>query len=134
MPPVRSINLDNGIDILTSFGVNFQMPKVNIQGRLAGVAGNLKKKEAKFNERLQIQPAFATIIALADLPPDDRALQEPPALLPYEYIDGDDFVSIKMYVEVHIYDDSPLSFNIRIQNKQAGPIMGEWWQYGFDFP
>lgn len=127
MPPVRSINLDDGISILTSEGLSFIESKLNVQGRLAGVAGNLKKKEAKFNAWFQLQPAFATVIALADLPPDDRALQDPPVLLPWEYIDGDDFVSIKMYVAVHIYDDSPLRFNIRIQNKEIGPVTGEWW-------
>lgn len=127
MPPVRSINLDDGIGILLSNGIQFIESKLNIQGRLAGVSGNLKKKEQKFNEWLQLQPAFANVIPLVDLEPDDRVLQDPPILLPYEYIDGDNYVGIKMYIAVHIYEASPLRFTIRIQNKQAGPITGEWW-------
>lgn len=126
MLPVRSISFDDGVAILMSDGTQFIESKLNIQGRLAGVAGNLTKKEKRFNEWLQVQPAFASVIPLIDLPVDSRILQDPPVLLPYEYIDGDDFVSIKMYIAVHIYD-SPLSFNIRIQNKQIGPIVGEWW-------
>ena len=51
MPPVRAINLDDGIAITMSNGVQFIESKLNIQGRLAGVAGNLKKKE----ERRQVQ-------------------------------------------------------------------------------
>jgi len=127
MPPVRSINFEDGIDIALTDGASFVESKLNIQGRLAGVSGNLKKKEDKFNEWLQLQPAFSTIIPLADLEPDDRALEVPPVLLPYEYVDGSDFIAIKTYIAVHIYTASPLSFNIRIQNKQAGPITGEWW-------
>ena len=127
MPPVRSISFDDGVAILMSDGTQFIESKLNVQGRLAGVAGNLAKKENRFNKWLQVQPAFASVIPLIDLPADDRVVQDPPVLLPYEYIDGDDFVSIKMYIAVHIYDDSPLSFNIKIQNKQAGPITGEWW-------
>ena len=55
MPPVRAINLDDGIEITLSNGVQFIESKVNMQGRLAGVSGNLKKKEEKFNEWLQLQ-------------------------------------------------------------------------------
>ena len=127
MPPVRSVNFDDGIAIFLTGGAQFIESKLNIQGRLAGVSGNLKKKEAKFNKWLQLQSPFANVIPLIDLEPDDRVLQAPPILLPYEYLDGDNYVGIKMYVAVHIYEASPLRFNIIIQNKQLGPISGEWW-------
>jgi hypothetical protein len=127
MPPVQRINCDDGISILTIEGINFSESKLNIQSRLSAISGNLRKKESKFNEWLQLQSPFAMIIPLADLEPDDRVLLPQPVLLPWEYIEGNNFVSIKMYIQVHIYNDNPLDFNIMIQNKQEGPITAEWW-------
>ena len=127
MPPVRSINLDDGLKIMTSFGVEFNEPKVNIQGRLAGVAGNLKKKEAKFNEWLQRQEPFSKTYPLADYDLDHPVHTDPYNLPVWRYIDGDNVVEIIMWIAVHIYEANPLRFNIKIQNKEAGPITGEWW-------
>jgi hypothetical protein len=67
------------------------------------------------------------IIPLVDLPADDRALEVPPVLLSHEYIDGDNWIAIKTYVAIHIYEANPLRFNLRMQSKEAGPIVGEWW-------
>ncbi|MHC4397521.1 MAG: hypothetical protein ACYS1A_17910 [Planctomycetota bacterium] len=59
MPPIKSINLDNGLEIITSGSLtNFSQTTIEIEGRLAGVSGNLKKKEEKFNEWLNQQPPF----------------------------------------------------------------------------
>lgn len=127
MPPVRSINLDDGLKIMTSFGVEFKEPKVNIQGRLAGVAGNLKKKEAKFNEWLQRQEPFSKTYLLADYDLDHPVHTDPDNLPLWRIIDGDNVVEIIMWIAVHIYEASPLSFNIKIKNKESGPITGEWW-------
>jgi hypothetical protein len=68
--------------------------------------GNLKQKEKAVNEWLQAQ--YEHRIPLADLPPDDRALEDPPVLLPHERIDGSDWVGTLMYVQVTIESLSPL--------------------------
>jgi len=127
MPPVRQLDYTDGIKILTSFGVEFHEPKVNMQGRLAGVAGNLKKKETKFNERLQLQEPFSYIYPLTDYEPDHPVHTDPDNLPVWRSVDGDNVIEVTMWVQVHIYNDSPLAFNVKIQNRELGPITGEWW-------
>jgi len=127
MPPVRHLDYSDGIRILTSFGVEFNEPKVNIKGRLAGVAGNLKKKETKFNEWLQLQEPFAKTYLRADYEQDHPVWTNPDNLPPWRIIDGDNVIEIIMWIQVHLYSDAPLEFNVRIQNKELGPITGEWW-------
>jgi hypothetical protein len=127
MPPVRSINLDNGINILMTGGTQFIESKLNIQGRLAGVAGNLKKKEKKFNEWLMKQEPFSYTYPLADYDLDHQVHTDPDNLPVWRWVDGSNVVEVTMWVAVHILDDSPLTFTIKCQNKELGPITGEWW-------
>ncbi len=63
MPPFRSLDLTDGINMVMTGNFQFLESKLNVQGRLAGIAGNLKKKEAKFNEWLQLQPRLHTLIS-----------------------------------------------------------------------
>ena len=128
MPPVREINLDDGINVLMSNGVQFIESKLNIQGRLAGVAGNLKKKEDKFNEWLQMQKPFAYTYPLSEYDQDHPVHTDPDNLPPWRWVDGDNVVEVNMWIAVHIYNDSPLEFTIRCRNRESGPITGEWWQ------
>ena len=127
MPPVRAINLDDGIEITLSNGVQFIESKVNMQGRLAGVSGNLKKKEEKFNEWLQLQGPFAHTYLLADYDLDHPVHTDPDNLPPWRWVDGSNVIEVTMWVAVHIFDDSPLTFTIKCQNREDGPITGEWW-------
>lgn len=124
MPPVRAINLDDGIDILMTGGTQFIESKLNIQGRLAGVSGNLKKKEAKFNEWLQLRPEFASIYPLSSYDLDHPVHTDPDNLPAWRYIDGDNVVEIKMFIAVHIFEASPLRFTIMTSDF---PIGGDWW-------
>ena len=122
MPPVRSINLDDGIDILMSNGVQFVESKLNIQGRLAGVSGNLKKKEDKFNEWLNDQEPFVVRRPLSDFPPEDPVRLG--TTTGGEVIDGDEVVIRIFHIAVHIFQASPLTFTVKTSNS---PIGGDWW-------
>lgn len=126
MPPVREIDLSDGIRIVTSGSLaNVNRPAAEI----VAVPGNLVQKEVAANQWLQQQ--YENRIALADLPPDDRVLEDPPDLRPYERIEKiggiEYWIGIIMYVAVHIYSLSPLRLNIATQNKELGPIIGGWW-------
>lgn len=124
MPPVRSINLDNGLEIITSGNLaNISETTVQIEGRLAGVSGNIAKKEEKFNEWLNDQEPFVLRRPLNDFPPED------PIRLGTstggEVIDGDQVVIRIFYVAVHIFQASPLTFTVKTSN---APVGGDWWR------
>jgi len=127
MPPIREINTDDGLNILMSNGVRFIESKLNIQGRLAGVAGNLKKKEARFNEWLQMQEPFAHTYLKADYDPDHPVWTDPDNLPVWRWVDGDNVIEVSMWIWIHIIDDAPLTLTSKCQNKELGPITGEWW-------
>jgi hypothetical protein len=127
MPPVRSINLDDGLDITMSNGVQFVESKLNIQGRLAGVSGNLRKKEDKFNEWLQAQEPFSHTYLLADYDLDHPVHTDPSNLPPWRWVDGSNVIEVKMWIAVHFYFASPLSLIPHCLNRELGPITGEWW-------
>lgn len=127
MPPVRSIDFSDGLRILMTGNVEFFESKLNIQNRLAGVAGNLKKKEDKFNEWLMQQPEFVSAYPLSEYDPDHPVHTDPDNLPPWRWVDGDTVYEVKMWVAVHIFNDNPLEFTIRCQNREYGPITVEWW-------
>jgi hypothetical protein len=107
--------------------VEFFESKLNIQGRLAGVAGNLKKKEDKFNEWLMQQEPFVKAYLKADYDLDHPVHTDPDNLPPWRWVDGDTVYEVWMWVAVHIFNDSPLEFTVKCQNREDGPITGEWW-------
>ena len=127
MPPIRNINLSDGITVEFTGGYQFIESALNIQGRLAGVSGNLTKKESRFNEWLQVQEPYAFRHPLTDYDVDHPVSQTPPVLQVWQIIDGTDLIEISCWVAVHIFNDSPLSFTIKHQNRELGPITGEWW-------
>ena len=123
MPPVKSINLDNGLEILTSGNLaNISQTTVEMEGRIAGVAGNLKKKEAKFNEWLNDQEPFVIRRPLSDFPPEDPVQNG--IFTPAESIDGTNLVIRIFYITVHIFTASPLKITVKTSNS---PIGGDWW-------
>jgi hypothetical protein len=123
MPPIKSINLDDGLSILTSGNLaDFSQTTVEIEGRLAGVAGNLKKKEDKFNEWLNQQEPFVTRRPLSDFPPEDPVRNG--IFTPAERIDGSDLVIQHFYVAIHILETNPLKITVKTSNS---PIGGDWW-------
>lgn len=123
MPPVREIDLSNGIRIVTTGSLlNIDRPAAEI----AVLPGNLKLKGQRLNKWLQRQYEHWT--PLAEIENDSRIKQDPPILLPYERIEGDNFVSTLMYIKAHIFSLSPLKLTTRCQNKQSGPITeDDWW-------
>jgi len=126
MPPIREINKDDGIYVLMSNGATFIESELNIQGRMAGVSGNLKKKEDRFNEWLQMQEPFAKTYLKTDYDLDHPVWTDPDNLPLWRILDGDNVIEIVMWVAVHIFNDSPLEFTIKISNKDT-PIGGDWW-------
>lgn len=128
MPPVRINSIQDGIDLVTAYG-GWNVSKIDMEDRIAGVAGNLKKKEDKFNEWLQFQEPFAHTYPRTSWDADHRLREDPPDLRVYEFYDsGDDTITvINFWIAVHLFDDNPLSFTIRTQNRELGPISGEWW-------
>jgi len=124
MPPVREIDLSDGIRIVTTGG----LPNVNQSGaQIAVMPGNLTQKEQRLNKWLQRQ--YEVRIALADLEPDDRALLDPPELLSHERIEKiggiDYWIGTLMYVQAHIFSLDPLKLTLSCSNS---PITeDDWW-------
>jgi len=121
MPPIRSINLDDGLEIIGTMG-DFSETHIELEGRIAGLAGNLKKKEERLNEWLNLQFPFCTVRPFSDYPADD------PFQLGMstggEIVDGGDVIIHHFYVAVHIFNANPLSITVKTSNS---PITGEWW-------
>ena len=127
MPPLRSIDLSDGIQIVMTGNVEFLESRLNIVGRLAGASGNSKQKEKKFNEWLQLQPPFAYTYLRADYEPDHPVWTDPDNLPVWRWVDGDNVIEVSMWIAIHIIDDAPLTMTSKCQNKELGPITGEWW-------
>ena len=130
MPPLRSIDLTDGINIVMTGNVQFIESQLNILGRLAGVAGNLKKKEAKFNEWLQLQPPFAYTHLRTDYDQDHGVWTDPENLPVWMWVVGDNVIEVSMWISIHIISEAPLTMTSKCQNKELGPIIGEWWAEG----
>lgn len=127
MPPVREINTDDGLYIRMSNGLVFHDTAAQMQARLASTPGNLKKKEASYNSWLQSQEPFQKVYPVAKYDGDHSVNINPGNLPPWRIMAGAYVGEITMWVAVHFYDDSPLNFIPRCQNKELGPITGEWW-------
>lgn len=127
MPPVREISKEAGLRVLMSDGREFFEPYTNIQERLAGVPGNLKKKERKFNEWLQIQEPFCYVYPKESYDQDHPVWTDPDNLPVWRWIDGDNVIEVTMWIAVHIYNDAPLDFTVKCQNRELGPIAEDWW-------
>ena len=123
MPPVQRIDLSSGLEIITSGSLsNFSQTTFEIEGRIAGLAGNIRKKEERFNEWLNQQPPFVTRRPMSDFPPEDPVQNG--QLTPAESIDGDELVIRHFHIAVHIFQASPLTFTVKTSNS---PIGGDWW-------
>jgi hypothetical protein len=127
MPPVKSINLDNGLEIITSGNLaNVSMTTIEIESRLASVVGNLALKEQRFNAWLNSQAPFVERRRFDDpkkpLPPDD------PIRLGTstggEVVDGDEYIVRHFYGAIHIAGTNPLRI---IPCTSDFPIGGDWW-------
>jgi hypothetical protein len=120
MPDVKSINLSDGIRIEG----HSRTVQINA-GNIVVLPDNLKTKEDRLNQWLQEQ--YESRHLLADYEPGHRVRQDPPVLHDWERIEGDELVVTTMYVQAHIFTLSPLKLTLHCQNKEVGPITGEWW-------
>lgn len=120
MPDVRSISFADGIEIVTL------VRTVHITGAtMIATPGTVKQVEAAATAYLQGQ--FQSRYALADYPVDHRLRQPTPSLYVWEEIDGTDVIVTTMWIAVHVFSKSPLKYTLCCQNKELGPIAGEWW-------
>lgn len=126
MPPVREINTDDGLYIKPSNGLVFHDTAAHMAARLSATPGNLKKKEAAYNTWLMSQEPFIKVYPVAEYDLDHPVNVDPGNLPPWRIMAGAFVGEVIMWVAVHFYDDNPLSFVPRCQNKET-PITGEWW-------
>lgn len=126
MPP-RAINLDDGLYIKMSNGQVFHDTAAQMQTRLDSFPGNLKKKEASYNNWLQSQEPFQKVYPVAEYDFDHPINIDPNNLPSWRIMAGAYVGEIIMWITVHIFETSPLRFTVKCQNKQSGPITGEWW-------
>lgn len=127
MPPVREINTDDGLYIRMSSGAEFHDSAASMQARLASIPGNLKKKEEGYNQWLQSQEPFQRTYSVAEYPSDHPVNVDPDNLPPWRIMAGAYVGEIIMWIAVHFYNDDPLDFIPKCQNRETGPITGEWW-------
>ena len=130
MPPVREINTDDGLYIKLSNGLVFHDTAAQMQARLAATPGNLKKKEASYNNWLMSQEPFIKIYPVGEYDGDHQVNDDPGNLPVWRIMAGAFVGEVIMWVAVHFYNDNPLSFTTKCQNKELGPIAGEWWAEG----
>jgi hypothetical protein len=127
MPPIREIDCNDGLYIKMTSGAVFHETAAQMKARLDSFPGNLKKKEAAYNTWLQSQEPFQKVYPVAEYDPDHLVNLDPDNLPPWRIIAGAYVGEIIMWVAVHFYDDDPLSFVAKCQDKEIGPITGEWW-------
>jgi hypothetical protein len=109
-----------------SDGTVFHDTASQMSARLAGIPGNLNKKEDGYNDWLQSQVPFQSTHPAGEYDQDHQIHDDPTNLPPWRILAGAFVGEIVMWVAVHFYDDSPLSFTVRCQDKNI-PITGDWW-------
>ena len=128
MPPVREINTDDGLYIKMSNGLVFHDTAVQVVARLNSTPGNLKKKEAAYNQWLQSQEPFQKTYPVDEYEIDHQVHSDPGNLPTWRIMAGAYVGEIIMFITVHIFELSPLRFTICCRNKQSGPITeDDWW-------
>ena len=129
MPPIRQIDLSDGIRIVGS-GVpsvwikESEFPKIS-----PGEAEKEREMEGRLTSDLQANYEVKTLLSdIPDINDEDPLMQDPPILTQNERIEKikgkDTLITTLMYVAVHIFATSPLKYTIRCSNS---PIGGEWW-------
>lgn len=128
MPPVREIDLSDGVKIVSAFG-SYHITEQEILDQAYA-----SEQEASEGLTDLVQAEYEDVNLLSktcDPHPDDPICQDPPELLVnqrIEKIKGKDyFIETRMWVAVHVYTLSPLKLTVRCQSAMLGPIEGEWW-------
>lgn len=122
MPPVREIDLSDGIRIVLLNGQEINLlranfPSVNSAEELSeALTSTLQRMLEKTYKRNTWDS-------------DHRLRQNPPTLRVWEHLQGGNVIVTLMWVAVHVYNypvTSSSDYTIRCQNAEAGPITGEW--------
>jgi len=127
MPPVRQIDLSDGIRIIGSGVPSVWIKRADFPKISPGEAEKEKEMEGILTHDLQANYEVKTL--LSEYPPEDP-VQQGQLLINerIEKIKGKDYVvAITMYVAVHVFSTSPLKYTICCQNSRLGAIGGEWW-------
>lgn len=123
MPSIKQIDLSNGLEIITTGSLaNFSMTTIELETRIAGLAGNIKKKEERINKWLNQQEPFLRRRPLSDFPPEDPIRLG--TTVGGEVVDGDEVLIQRFYVAIHILETNPLKIEAMTSDF---PIGGDWW-------
>jgi len=116
MPSLDVVRIDrsDGITIQTSSRGILQLKKASFP------TGNIAAVESKVNQILQ--GWYEDKIPLSQIAADDPVKLG--VLQPNERIEGNQLITVTMYVRVHIFSLSPLDFEIRCS---VEPILDDWW-------
>ena len=125
MPPIKEINLSDGIRIVGS-----GIPSVWIHGANFPQVSDAQILEENLNNLIQSQ--YEKWTPLSEYPNDDPVKNKPkPILLINERIEkmqGKEYlVAVTMYVAIHVFSTNPLKYTVKCQNSRSGAIGGEWW-------
>lgn len=129
MPPIKEVDLSDGIRVVGSGVPSVWIKESEFPHIPPGEAEKEREMEGILSRDLQANYEVKTL--LTDIDPEDPVRQNPPQLFINERIEkikGKDYLIITtMYVSVHVFSTSPLKYTIKCQNRELGPIGGEWW-------
>ena len=121
MPPIKSINLSDGIKI-----VGNGIPSVEYKLAQFPSIGNLLDRQTQVKGL--VQSAYEYSEPLNSLTKDEPPTFDPPILTPRQRIEKignkDYLITKRMFVDFHIFSLVPLKYTIRCSDE---PIEGEWW-------
>jgi hypothetical protein len=122
MPPVRQIDKTNGIQIVTH---DQTVNSISVGWPTATDADDMS---AKLTTLMQLE--FQNTYARNSVDADHRWRQNPPTLHVWERRAGGNIIVTRMWVAVHVFTypiTGPDDYTIKCQNKEEGPITGDWW-------
>lgn len=129
MPPVRQVDLSDGIKIVGSGVPSVWIKEADFPKIPPGEAEKEREMEGILSRDLQANYEIQTL--LSDIPDDDPVKQDPPELFINERIEKIKgkwyLITTLMYVAIHVFSTSPLKYTIKCQNRELGAIGGEWW-------
>jgi len=127
MPPVKSIDLSDGIRILSHNFPEVWVKEKDFPKIPPGEAEKEREMEGILSRDLQANYEVQTLLSEY---PDDDPVKQGQLLINerIEKIKGKDYVvAVTMYVTVHVFSTNPLKYTVKCQNSRLGEIGGEWW-------
>lgn len=127
MPPIRQVDLSDGIRIVGSGVPSVWIKEADFPKIPLGEAEKEREMEGILSRDIQANYEVKTLLSEY---PDDDPVRQGQLLINerIEKIKGKNYlVSVQMYVAVHVYSTSPLKYTVICQNSRSGAIGGEWW-------